>query len=364
MNPNLLALVAYAGKYQPTLLGQLYKELALAAEGIRVIPGVKNKLIMPRLRIGKGLKPYTGTFASAPDQLKYSDRTLEVARAQRDLSIDPEKYRTSYLSFLDTSVASAGSNANKERQIPFAQFMWQEFMKENAEEIVEALYFGEGVDAFAAFNAGSTYAVGNLVKFAISVGGVTEMNYWKCTAITTAGQSPTTHPAKWQNVNHLAIFKGYKSIIASAIATEGFDQIASTGALTVADAYDQFTEVYRLQIEQVKKGKTVIMCSQNSYETLLDSIEENSTKNYELINGIAYLPKTNNNCMIKPVSWLAGSNRLICTPANNLVVGTDQLSDMNQLTNIPQHYHLETSLSFLMGTQIADLDVLTINDQV
>ena len=60
---------------------------------------------------------------------------------------------------------------------------------------------------------------------------------------------------------------------------------------------------------------------------------------------------------------MAGSSKLICTPTSNLILGTDQLSDLNSLTAIPKHYTLESSLSFLIGTQIKDLDVLTMNEQ-
>ena len=359
-NPTLTALTAYAGKYAPQLLGQLYRELNLNADGIRVIPGVKNKMIMPRVRIGRGLKPYTGVFASSDNQLKYSDRTLEVARAQRDLEIDPEKYRTTYLSqYID---ATSGSNANKPAQIPFAQFMWGEYMKENAQEIVDLLYFGKGKDAFAAYNAGTAYAIGNLITFGVSINGATETQYFRALGTTTAGQTPLTHPAKWDRVDYLAIVKGFGAMLSDAITNEGFSQIANTGAITGTDAYNQFTAVWRLQSEQVKDSGAVVYCSRNSYELLMDSIETNVKKYFEQVDGISYLPKTDRKCIIKPVNWMAGSGRLICTPMNNLVVGTDQLSDLNTMTSIPKHYTLETSLSFLFGTQIADLDVVTINE--
>jgi len=358
-NPTLTALEAYAGKHAPQIMGQLYKELRLQADGIQVLQNIKSGYIMPRLRIGKGLKPYTGEFASADDQFKYTDRKMTVDRAQRDLLLDPEKYRTSYLEQYVSG--SSGTNANKQGQIPFAAFAFGEFAKENAQELVELLYHGLGTAAFATWLTGSTYAAGDLVNFSLTINGKSETNYFKCLATTSTGQSPTTHPAKWLNVNNLAITKGFGKILADAVANEGFNQIATTGAITAADAYDQFTEVYRLQDEKVKGQNLVIYSAVNNYEYLLDAIEE-KTKNFQLVNNIMYLPKTDNKVMVKPVSWLSGSNRLICTPMNNLVLGTDQLSDMNTLTTIPQHYKLEVSLSCLLGTQISDLDVLTVNE--
>lgn len=361
---DFLALSNYAFNFEKQLMGKLYAELNLTADGIRVMQNIKVPTKLPRLAVGKGLKPYTGNFAPMDKQFVYSDREISVERAQRDIALDPEQYRQTYLTQADAAAMNAGSsNANKEAQIPFAAFMWNEFMKENAQEILQMFYHGKGKAAFSAYSSGTAYTVGSLITFSQTVNGFTETQYYKCITATSTGQSPATHPAKWEWAGNLAITKGIGSKLADAISTEGFNKIATTGALTIADAYAQFTSVFRLQNEIVQRQGVTMYCSQNSYQILLDSIEQNSTKNYELINGIAYLPKTDNKAIIKPVNWLAGSNRILCTPANNFVLGTDKLSDLNQLTTIKQHYSLETSLSFVIGTQIADLDVLTVNDQ-
>lgn len=362
-NPTLTALTAltaYAGTFEKQLMGQLYKELNLQADGIRVLPGISNKTTMPRLRVGKGLKPYTGKFVSSDDQFKYSDRSIMVERVQRDVEIDPEKYRTTYLA--ESVAASYGSNANKEAQIPFAAFMWQEFMKENAQEVVEMLYHGKGKAAFATFNPATAYAVGALVNYSVNVGGKSETQYFRCITVTTAGQDPVGTPANWEKVDYLALTKGFGQIIIDAINNEGFNQIVNTGVINANTAIDQFKAVFRKQLTQVKQEGATIYCSYSNFEKLLDGI---GTRNiaFQQTDNITYLPETDRKAIIKPVYWLGDSNRLICTKANNLTLATDQLSDMNKLTNIPQHYTLESSLSFLIGTQIADLDVLTINDQ-
>lgn len=359
--PTLESLKAYGGKMAPNIMGQLYKELRLQADGIQVLQNIKSNYVMPRLRIAKGMKPYTGVFAAAGGQWKYSDRELIVKRSQRDLELDPEKYRGSYYELYQSG--STGNNSNLRAQIPFEAFAFAEFQKENAQEVVEMLYHGLGVDAFTTWASGSTYAAGDLVKFTISINGTNEVNYFKCLATTTAAQSPTTHPAKWENINNLAIAKGFGKMFAEAVSDEGFNQIATTGAINSTDAYDQFTEVYRLQSELVKKQNLVIYTSQNNYESLLDAIEE-KTKNFQLVNNIMYLPKTDNKVMVKPVSWLAGSGRIICTPMNNLTLGTDQLSDLNKMKTIEKHYTLEVSMTCMLGTQISDLDVITINEVV
>jgi hypothetical protein len=356
-NPNLTALAAYAGKYEKALMAKMYKELALAADGIQVIPGVKSALKLTRLIVGKGIKPYTGKFVSMDDQLKYAERTLTVEKGQRDIEIEPEKYRTTWMSEITPGTQEASNKA-----IPFSQFTWDTIMKENAEEIVEMLYFGVGKSAFAAYAAGTAYSVGDLIYFN-NTNAQNETQYYKCVTATSAGQSPITHPDKWQWAGNLAVNKGYNALIQDAITNEGFDEIASTGAITSTDAYAQFTAVWRKQKEQVKQKGAFVYCSVNAMEMLMDDYENKIKKNFDEVDGIIYLAKTNRKAIVKPVSWLSGSGRLICTPANNLLLGTDALSDLNGIQNIAKHYTLESSLSFVIGGQVRDLDALTINDQ-
>lgn len=356
-NPDLQALSAYSGKYEQALMAKMYKELNLAADGVQVIPGVKSQLTLTRLIVGKGIKPYTGKFVSTDGQLKYAERKLSVEKAQRDIEIEPEKYRTTWMAEQRPGTQDAANKA-----IPFSQFTWETIMKENAEEVVEMLYFGKGKTAFAAYNAATVYNPGDLISFN-NVNAQSETQYYKCIAVTVAGQSPTTNPEKWEWAGNLAVTKGFNGVIADAIANDGFDQIANTGAIDPASAYGQFTAVWRKQREQIKQKGANIYCSVNSMEALLDDYENKIKKNFDETNGIIYLAKTNGKCAIKPVSWLSGSDRLICTPNNNLVLGTDALSDLNGIQNIIKHYTVESSMSFVIGAQIRDLDALTINDQ-
>ena len=355
-NPNLTALAAYSGKYEKQLMAKMYKELTLAADGIQVIPGVKNELTLTRLTVGKGIKPYTGRFVSMDGQLKYAERKLSVKKAQRDIEIEPEKYRNAWLGEM-----RPGTEESKNKAIPFSQFTWEQVMKENAEEVVELLYHGEGKEAFAAYAAGTAYTVGAKIYW-VNTSAQSETQYYKVIAATTAGQTPLTNPEKFEWAGNIAVAKGYNAILQDAIDDEGFDSIVSTGAITSEDAYDQFTGVWRNQRDQVKARGANIYCSVNASEMLMDGIED-LKKYYDEVNNIIYLPKTNKKCIIKPVSWLSNSDRLICTPNNNLLLGTDSLNDMNSINNIEQHYTLETSMTFVIGTQIRDLDALTINDQ-
>jgi len=356
MNPDLSLLAAYPGEYRDALISELYNSLRLEQEGITVIPGVKNKLNLHKLLIADGLKPYTGTFKAKKD-LAYEPRVLEVEKVQRDFEIEPSLYLPTFMA----QKRGAGENTEN-MNIPFAEFMWNAYMQRMGTELnLQTVYHGKGKAAFAAFDAGDTYAVGELVKFTQDG----EVRYFECVAATAAGQSPDTHAAKWKYAGAKAITKGLGGYIADAI-TDGDLTAVATGVVDGSNAYAKNMALYRSHDESVKMGQSgqvLIYQSMTDYEYLMDDYEDKVSKNFEIVDGITYLAKTERRCGIKPVSWLQGSRRLISTVAGNLVAGTDQLSDMNVIKAIEKHYTLETSTSFVIGFQIQDLAVLRVSNQ-
>ena len=321
-------------------------------------PGLKSKVTLHKLIVKKGAKPYTGVFKSKDGDIKFEPRTLAVEKAQRDLSIEPSKYIGTFME----KNRGRGEGADN-MAFPFSQVTWETVMEEVAHEIVtESVYWGEGKAAFAAYNPATAYAAGALMKYTQDG----ELRYFRALAATTAGQNPDTHAAKWEWAGARAVCKGFKAILDEA-ETSGelpASQIVSTGAITSANAYAQYLSVYRKMPEQMKqKGGVTILSSINSHEALLDDYETKVSKNFETINGITYLAKTDKKCIVKPVDWLSGSGKLIATAPGNFYMGTDQTSDMNTMKIIEQMYHLDAGLTFMIGFQIADLDVIVTNDQ-
>jgi hypothetical protein len=354
---DLSLLAAYPGEYRQALIRKLYNALNLQAEGILVIPNLKSDLLLHKLVVGKGLKPYTGQFKSKAGDVSFVPRTLSVKKAQRDLSVEPSKYIGTFMQ----GQRGAGENANN-MTIPFAQYMWESVLEETATELnLETVYHGVGTAGFATYAALTAYSVGALIKYTQD----SEVRYFRCITATSAGQNPDTHPAKWEWAGGRAVVKGYGKIIADEI-TAGNLTAVSTGAITSTDAYDQFTDVYRSHLETVrmgKHGKVITLCGMNAHDALNDDYENKISKNFETVDGVTYLAKTNRNNIIMPVSWLSGSGRLISTVANNLVAGTDQLNDMNVIKVIENMYNLDAGLSFMLGFEIQDLDALRVNDQ-
>lgn len=354
---DLSKLAAYSGDYSDSLISELYTALQLEKEGILVIDEVKSTLNLHKLLIADGMKPYTGVFVSKTD-LSYEPRVLTVEKAQRDFELEPSAYLPTFMA----QKRGRGENSNN-MNIPFAQFMWEAYMKKIGHEVNSStVYFGVGKTGFANYAAGTAYNIGDKIKYTQNG----ELRYFEAIAATAAGQNPDTNPEKWKWAGAKALATGFGKIIADEI-TAGNTAAVATGALDGTNSYAKQMQLFRSLPETVKMGQSgqvYLYQSMNDYEYLMDSYETNVSKNFETIDGVTYLAKTEKRCAIKPVSWLSGSRRIIATVQDNLVAGTDQLSDMNQIKSIPQHYTIQTSTTFVIGFQIQDLAVLKVNDQV
>ena len=116
---------------------------------------------------------------------------------------------------------------------------------------------------------------------------------------------------------------------------------------------------------QLLNGSTnaVLATTTKRYTALMDDYENKVTKNFEHVDGVTYLAKTDRKCIIQSQSWLSNSGRLISTAHGNLVLATDELSDMNDIKVVPAMYTIDAGITFLLGLNYQDEDVLRINDQ-
>lgn len=354
--PNVAALAAYAGEYEQALFSTLVNSLDVAQD-ITVVPNVKHKLNMTKLKANSAPKPFNSTEEYEAD-LVYSPRVLEVKAAKSELLIDVEKYRTTWMG----QALLPGSGSGK-KEVPFAQYVWGEVMKDLAAEINNNVpFFGFGPDAFTAFDAGATYAINDKIIF--TDGGL--IGYYIATDTTTAGQSPATHPAKWSKVNSRAIAEGFQSIIAAEITASAISPV-STGSVTDgATALAAFRALWRAMPVPYKSTGATIYCSYTDFEFLMDGIEDKIYKyTTPEVSPVIYLPGTERKCAIKPATWLGTSRRLICTPKENLVMGTDLLSDMNEIKVLEDAklWTLPVGIKFLLGFQIRDVSAIRVGNQ-
>jgi hypothetical protein len=354
-NIDLSLLRQYSGEYHPELVAALYMAIESLSDGVIVMPNIKNELNFNKLTIKGGIKPYSGKFAPRAKSGAYTEKTLKVSKVQRDDLVSPSDYLPAYMA----KMRGAGESPNN-MAIPFEQFFWEMVMKRDATDlIVDQVYWGVDKATIAAFNPLTAYAVNVIVSYTQD----NELRYYRTIAATSAGETPDTHPAKWEWAGSRVLGKGFNQLLKDGIASGECKSIA-TGVITAADAYAQFTSVYRLLAEPIRMGKfgqVEVDCGQLAYEALMDDYENKIKKNFEEVDGVIYLAKTGKNCIIKPRPWLVGSNRIVARVPGEFLIGTDQEADMNTNKVIEDVYDLRVGKSFMWGQLISDFEKTVCN---
>lgn len=347
------ALIAYAGKYERSLFATLLNALD-AITDCTLYQSVKNKINLTKLKVRGGARPYSINLDARQGDLQYTNRVLEAHLGKRDLLIVPSEYR-------DTWMSEMMNEGVDNKDIPFAQFMWEQVMADLAAEINDhTIYFGFDKTTAVVFNAGATYAVGNYITFKTD-GTITD--YYKCISATTAGQTPLTHPAKWQLSNAEAIAIGFAELILAAI-TGGRLAPVNTGTIDSSNAYGQFTDVWRSMPKPYRKAGAVIYASIDSTDCLMDDFENKVSKYIEIdpLTNDMYLAKTQHKCKIVPATWMGESGRLICTPKANMLIGTDRISDLNKINTKENLRSIEAGIDFGIGVNWRDDDAIRVNN--
>lgn len=357
VSPDLSQISKYAVTLKTKLLRRLYYGLDIA-DDITLQPNVKNAMPLPMLVISGQPRPYTGNHRANAGDIAYTDRELKVNDFQRDISIDPSFYRNTYLA----QYRGGGEGANN-MNIPFAQFTMETVIGENSALLNNKTAFsGLGKAAFATFNPASTYTAGAPVKFATADG---EIHYYICKTNTSAGESPTSAAAKWTLSDALAITEGLGTKIKAARTSGLITNVAATGAITSADAFDQALAVYRKLPTVVRDQASDVFLygSSDLFDMVSDSFKNDIQKYTNADGEMVTLPRTNGKCKIKRASWMAGSGMFIASQKSNLYMGTDLLSDLNDIRTIPQVYKLDMGIKGLLGFEFADEQAIATNDQ-
>ncbi|HEY3403882.1 MAG TPA: hypothetical protein VGK59_10875 [Ohtaekwangia sp.] len=372
---DLTAITAYAANKQADIIGQTINGMDIAGD-VMVMPGVKNKVPMPKLKVGKGFRPYSGDEEFRVKKFKYTDRYLEVKVGKYEFRIDPEDYMNTYLAWVN----SAGSDATK-TDIPFAEFLFNEVIAEVQSELNdETAYKGFDSSATADFNPASTYTAASAakVKFAPAADNpLAVKEYFMCIVNTSAGESPDTHPAKWQNVTARAVTPGLESLILAGITASEISPVA-TGAITATEgvALTAFNKLFRAWSSPYRNKGIIISCSQTDMDYLIDDILTKYSKytREDLSNApYIYLPNSNKKCIVKVATWLGTSRRLISGPSvagdvngrhKNLYMGTDLESDISTLSVMKTElWRLKAGLKARVGFQIQDMESIKVGDQ-
>ncbi len=352
VSPDISKISTYIGKVKKGIVAKLFNSLAIAND-ITLVPNVKNILVGTALTVKNGPKPYTGVFNPVGDDLDYEPRVLTVEPFQRDLIIDPRKYRTSHFAY-----ERGAGEGSKNNTIPYEQFTIKSVMESDAAILNDQTAFrGLGKAAFASFNAGTAYAVGAKVKFTLN----NEVQYFVCKTATNAGESPATHAAKWTNANALAICEGLGTKLIAGREAEIIKKVISAAG---KDAYPLFKEVFRAHTDARKALGVKIYAPTSRVEELMDDFENKVGKYTENDgSGRMYLANTNKKGVIVPASWMKTGDPIFSGPVENFQVGTDLLSDLNQVNVIPDVYTLKMGVAGVIGFNYQDPEEVTMTDE-
>lgn len=350
---DIEAIKGYIHKYDKTLINQMLNGLDIVKD-LPVRRNVTEPVDLYKMTVDEGARPLNTDIEKAKGGRLWTKRILTPQTAMKIIKMIPEELRETFQSeMLDINA----------KEVPFAAWVWaQEFAKINS-EINDNFYYGEHHGGAQAFNPATAYAVNAKVLFE-------EVIYKNISgSVTTAGQSPTTHPLKWLDVDALSICDGPHKILTTALASEGL-VAAQTGTFNETDGYDYAKEMWDAVTEEHKNKGMVAL---TSFDAAQDIATQQNFKfgsgkgiaNADVEEGIPFkLRNSNGRLTIKPVTWMKASRRIIMAHPGNLIVGMNQTSDVNKVGNlVPTLHGFSAIVKWMICTQFRDLEPLYVNDQ-
>lgn len=351
---DVTAINNYAGKYSKQLIQQFLNSLDFVKD-LNVRRDVRSPLNLTKLSVNPGIRQLNTSIdkKKGPNRV-YSGRVLTPKPGMKIIEIIPEELRSTFMS--DMLAVNA-------KDIPFAQWVWQREFEKIAQELNDNFY-NNAYESVSAFDAAATYTAGDYVMF--------EEVIYKCVTNTSAGESPSSAAAKWEDSDALVIFDGPGTIIASEITGSNITPI-STGAITNSNAVAQLKAMWRSAPVAHRNRGMIQFVSYNTFENYItdhntrfgtgNAVSGNDLEEVNKYGGV-FLKESNRKCLIKPVTWMGTSGRVIQTFKDNLIVGMDQLSDTNKIGKTVETLHGYNSVvKFMLGFQIQDLECLYVNDQ-
>lgn len=351
---DVTALTSYSGTFAKKLIRTALNGLDIAKD-INVIRNLKSNHQLPKFVAADGIRPLnTNVEERGGNERAFSDRTIEMKGGMKIFTIIPENLRNTYISeMLDENA----------KEIPFAQFVWEGEFEKLQDEINENAYLGVHNADADAWASGSTYSATDFVNFTESI--------YEANTSTLAGESPTTHPAKWDLRNSSSITTGLGTVLATEITAANITPV-TTGAITSSNAYASVQAVYRnlpVAVRNKKSNKVTIYLSTDTWEKYLDNVETlfgngNIEELPESKGDVVYLRKSSRKAVIKPATWMGTSSRIIATPRKNLNMGTNLLEAVNSIGETVKTLHgYKAICKWLLGFQIADLNAISVNEQ-
>lgn len=274
--------------------------------------GVKGKKTLTLLDIvGELAVAWKSDFEKKDNVAKFSPRHLEVEACKIDLSFCPQDFEDTYLGMF----RKKGQNPGED--MPFQGFVLDKIMGKHAIDIDNALW--------KAVRAGSV----------------------------TPGVTPMSQT-----------FNGFKKIIADLI-TAGHAVIPTPGgAVTLTNIIDLVETMWESLSDAYKEMPVAVFMSWKNYQRYNQAYRDQFGKYVSDNKSGAVTLDFGQNAQLIPMPGLAGSDRIIMTPAYNLHVGYDDMTGDNMFEFEKNKRNIDFWLDFKIGCQIGltDDDVLVVND--
>ncbi|QJD79529.1 hypothetical protein [Spirosoma rhododendri] len=351
---DLQAIAGYAGEYAETIILAVMQALDITKD-VSVLTNLKTSTILPKYVASEGLRPYSSAVKTPKGQSgTFSARRIDPRTAMKILDIIPEEFRDTYL--------ARGLAANaKDYPQGFGQYFWLAQILKIAEEINDNIYLSIDPKTVAPFDATVNYTVGSKVFF--------EENYYQVVTATTAGQTPTSVPASFLDINNKCLGIGFGTIIAQEYNSLPAANRIATGIITDTNAFDKVSGMYKAMPSKKQALGGTAFVSYNTYQNYQSSLLNkftNGTSAYEVPGKPGMLIfGSDGKWNVQAASWMGNSGRIIMTqPKKNMFMGTDQLPDLTTVGNMIPHIHgFLAKFQMILACQFADMDTLFVNDQ-
>lgn len=355
---DIQAISGYSGKYYQKIIRKIMATLDIATD-VTLLRGVTAPQNLWGFDASEGLRPLDYNVEDTnKNNGAFSLRQIVPEIAMRIIKIIPEEFR-------DTFFSETLSENAKDLPGGFAEYFWDQIIKTIAAEINNNAYFGISAKSVAAFNPATVYTVGQKVSYSTTEG----REYFEALSTTTAGDTPISAPSKWKNVNNKCLAKGFGTIIAEEITAGKLTNVTATGAITTSNVLDQVDGAMWAGIpDEVKDAGVTFLMARATYDKRVKALrakkDAGSTfSDSEFENSKREITDSEGQGIIKPVSWMRGSGRVIWTIDKNLVMGTNQLPGNNPFGNVVQGLQsYKTIMKLITCYQITDLRYVGTND--
>lgn len=305
---DVSAIENYAYQNVNNIIGLTLLGLEAVEQGhISVMQNVREETGLTTFKAGNLGQPYRLAFEPKNDVFSFGYRSLKPKMGKVDLVINPLEFRNTWLN----RVMRAGIDSF---DIPYEQFFWEQL----------ALKLGSEI------NHQSVFA------------GV----------LNPAGNSTTD------------VATGFGKIIADEITASNLDNVVATGAITATNAVSKLESMAKALPAAYRKPD-VRLKMYMSY-AVSDLFLEDYRTRYGGVYDMEYIRKKLDgfqNIELVPAGWLNNSQRVILTPMENLVMGTDLISDLNKIEMVKDIRTLKLAIHFILCYEIADLESIWVSDQ-